>query len=139
MAILFWIFFDQICPKWIKMDQTWSNWISHKSNNVSIESFYIYKKDKNVCLILDFVGSDLYKMDQTWSNWILIYEQNFTSVPIDPCSQNSTTEVMLKPMFLLCARVQMLGKLPIELKGFAVENIGKRIWKSMNVKSVNIL
>ena len=28
MAILFLIFLDQICPKWIKLDQTWSNWIS---------------------------------------------------------------------------------------------------------------
>ena len=29
MAVLFLIFLDQICPKWIKLDQTWSCWISH--------------------------------------------------------------------------------------------------------------
>ena len=53
-----------------KMDQTWSNWISHKSKNVSRKSFHIYKKDNNGCFILDFFGSDLSKLDQTWPNLI---------------------------------------------------------------------
>ena len=65
MAVLFWIFLDQFRPKWIKIDQTCSNWISHQSKNVSIKSCHIYKKDKNGCFILDFFGSDLSKMDQT--------------------------------------------------------------------------
>ena len=43
--------FNQICPKWIKLDQ-----------NVSSD-FQIY-------LFFDQNGSDLSKMDQTWSNWI---------------------------------------------------------------------
>jgi hypothetical protein len=51
-----------------KMDQTWSNWISHKSKNVSPKSLHFYKRDKNACLILDFFGLDLSRMDQTWSN-----------------------------------------------------------------------
>ena len=59
-----------ICPKWIKIDQTWSKWISRQSKNVTIKSRHIYKKHKNGCFILDFFGSDLSKMDQTWSNWI---------------------------------------------------------------------
>ena len=62
MAVLFWIFFDQICPKWIKLDQTW---ISHQSKNVTIKSCHIYKKDNNDCFILDLFGSDLSKLDQT--------------------------------------------------------------------------
>ena len=70
MAILFLIFLDQIRPKWIKLDQTWSNWISHQSKNVTIESCHIYRKDKNGCFVFDFFGSDLSKMDQTWSNLI---------------------------------------------------------------------
>ena len=70
MAGLFLIFLDQICPKWIKLDQTWSKWISHKSKSVSIKSFHIYKKNKNACFIFDFFGSDLSKMDQTWLNLI---------------------------------------------------------------------
>ena len=70
MTVLFLIFLDQICPKWIKLDQTWSNWISRQSKNVTIKSCHIYKKDKNGCLILDFFGSDLSKMDQTWLNLI---------------------------------------------------------------------
>ena len=95
MAFLFWIFFfDQICPKWIKMDQTWTNWISHKSNNVSIESFYIYEKDKNVCLILDFLGSDLSKMDQTWSKLIKL---DFS--PIKKCYHKKSSH--LQKMTLL--------------------------------------
>ena len=35
MAFLFWIFLDQICPKWIKLDQT-----------------YIYRKDMAVIAFL---------------------------------------------------------------------------------------
>ena len=70
MAVLFLIFLDQICPKWIKLDQTWSNWISHQSKNVTIKSCHIYRKDKNGCFVFDFFGSDLSKMDQTWSNLI---------------------------------------------------------------------
>ena len=50
---------DQICPKWIKLDQTCSNWIFHQSKNVSIQSCHIYKKDKNGYFILDQIGSDL--------------------------------------------------------------------------------
>ena len=38
------------------------------SQNDAIKSCSIYKKDKNGCFILDFLGSDLSKMDQTWSN-----------------------------------------------------------------------
>ena len=57
-----------ICPKWIKIDQTWSKWISRQSKNVTIKSRHIYKKDKNGCFIADFFGSDLSKMDQIWSN-----------------------------------------------------------------------
>ena len=70
MAVLFLIFLDQICPKWIKLDQTWSNWISRQSKNVTIKSCHIYKKDNNGRSVFDFCGSDLSKMDQTWSKWI---------------------------------------------------------------------
>ena len=70
MAVLFLIFLDQICPKWIKLDQTWSNWISYQSKNVTIKRCHIYRKDKNGCFVFDFFGSDLSKMDQTWSNLI---------------------------------------------------------------------
>ena len=35
IAILFLIRLDQICSKWIKTDQTWLNWISHLSKNVT--------------------------------------------------------------------------------------------------------
>ena len=68
MAVLFLIFLDQICPKWIKLDQIG---FSHKSKSVSIDSFHIYKKNKNACLVLDFFwfrsvqnGSNLIKLDQ---------------------------------------------------------------------------
>ena len=53
-----------------KMDQTWSNWISRQSKNVTIKRCHIYKKDKNGCFSLDFFGTDPSKMDQTWSNLI---------------------------------------------------------------------
>ena len=65
MAVLIWIFLDQIRPKWIKLDQNGSKWISHQSKNVTIKSCPIYRKDKNGCFILDFFGSDPSKMDQT--------------------------------------------------------------------------
>ena len=70
MAVLFLIFLDQIRPKWIKLDQTWSNWISHQSKNLTIKSCHIYSKDKNGRFVFDFFWSDLSKMDQTWSNLI---------------------------------------------------------------------
>ena len=70
MAVLFWIFLDQIRPKWIKLDQTGWNWISHQSKNVTIKSCNIYREDNNGWFVFDFFGSDLSKMDQTWSNLI---------------------------------------------------------------------
>ena len=51
MAVLFWIFFDQICPKWIKLDQIG---FPHQSKNVTIKSCHIYIKDKNDCFIFEF-------------------------------------------------------------------------------------
>ena len=63
MAVLFLIFLDQICPKWIKLDQTWSNWISHQSKNVTIKSCHIYRKDRNDYFIFDF-------LDQICQKWI---------------------------------------------------------------------
>ena len=85
MTVLFFIFLDQICPKWTKLDQTWSKWISHKSKKVSLKSFHIYKKDKNVCLILDFFGFYLSKMDQTWSNLINWISHKSKNVTIKSC------------------------------------------------------
>jgi len=77
-----------ICPKWIKLDQTWSDlieldqtWskcISHQSKNVTVKSCHIYKKDENGRFIWDFFGSDLSKMDQTWSNWISHKSKNIS-------------------------------------------------------------
>ena len=41
---------------------------STQSQNVTVKSYPIYKKDENVCFILDLFGSYLSKMNQTWSN-----------------------------------------------------------------------
>ena len=60
MAVLFWIFFDQICLKSIKMDQTWSNWISHQSKNVTAKKiwdssiFFSIKPKLDMRLFVDF-------------------------------------------------------------------------------------
>ena len=64
--------------------------------------------------------------------WHLIFEQNSTSMPIDPCplKLHHCTEVMLKLMFLFCARVHMLRKLPIELEGLAL-NIERHLPKEI--------
>ena len=43
MAVLFLIFLDQICPKWIKLDQIG---FLHQSKNVTIKKCRIYRKDK---------------------------------------------------------------------------------------------
>ena len=53
---------SRVGPKWIKLDQTWSNWISHQSKSVTIKSCHIYKKDKNGRFIFDLFGWDLSKM-----------------------------------------------------------------------------
>ena len=42
---------DQICPKWIKLDQIG---FPHQSKNVSIKSCHIYKKIKNYHYIFGF-------------------------------------------------------------------------------------
>ena len=65
MSVWFWIFLDQICPKWIKMDQTWSNWRSHQSKNVAIKSCRIYHEDTNGQKIL-------IRLDQICPKWIKI-------------------------------------------------------------------
>ena len=64
MAVLFFIFLDQICPKWIKLDQTG---FPHQSKNVTIKSCHIFKKNKNSRFIFDFFLDQicLSKMDQT--------------------------------------------------------------------------
>ena len=69
------------------MDQTWSNWISDQSKNVTIKSCHIYRKDKNDCFVFDFFGSDLSKMDQTWSNLIKL---DFS--PIKKCYYKKLSE-----------------------------------------------
>ena len=64
MAALFLIFLDQICPKWIKLDQIE---FPHLSKNVTIKSCHIYRKDKNGCFVFDFLDqicSNLIKLDQ---------------------------------------------------------------------------
>ena len=62
MAVLFLIFLDQICPKWIKLDQIG---FPHQSKNDTKKSCHISRKDKNGCLVFNFFGSDLSKMVQT--------------------------------------------------------------------------
>ena len=61
MAVLFLIFLDQICPKWIKLDQIG---FPHQSKNVTIKSC-IYREDKNGCFVFDLFGLNLSKMDKT--------------------------------------------------------------------------
>ena len=78
-CFIFYLFFFWSDPsKWIKLDQTWSNWISHQSKNVTIKSCHIYRKDKNDCFVFWFFGSDLSKMDQTWSNCTSHQSKNVT-------------------------------------------------------------
>ena len=89
MALLFLIFLDQICPKWIKLDQTWSNLIKldqigfpHQSKNVTIKSCHIYRKDKMAVLFLIF-------FDQICPKWIKLDQIGFShqskNVPIKIC------------------------------------------------------
>jgi len=59
MALLFLIFLDQICPKWIKLDQIG---FPHQSKNVTIKSLHIYRKDKMAVLI--FLDQICPKLDQ---------------------------------------------------------------------------
>ena len=66
MAILFLIFwirsFQNGSRSLIKLDQIG---FPHQSENVTMKSCHIYRKDKNGCFVFDFFGSDLSKMDQT--------------------------------------------------------------------------
>ena len=60
MAVLFLIFLDQICPKWIKLDQIG---FPHQSKNVTKKSCHISRKDKNGYFVFDF-------LDQIRPKWI---------------------------------------------------------------------
>ena len=67
MAVSFLIFLDQICPKWIKLDQIG---FPHQSKSVPIKICHIYRKGKNGCFVFDFFwirsvqnGSNLIKVD----------------------------------------------------------------------------
>ena len=62
MAILFLIFLDQICPKWIKLDQI--GFLTNQKE-IAIKSCHIYHGEKNHHYIFDQIGSQLSKMDQT--------------------------------------------------------------------------
>ena len=42
MAIVFWTRLDQICPKWVKMDQTWSNWNSHLEQRLRFWQHHVW-------------------------------------------------------------------------------------------------
>ena len=60
---------DQICPKWIKLDQMC---IFHLSKNVAIKSCQIYLKNNHDQLFLtrsDEICPKWIKTDQTWSNF----------------------------------------------------------------------
>ena len=61
MAILLLIRLDQICPKWIKLDQ---NEFLTNQKIVNIKSCHIYHEDKNGHFVSDQIESDLSKMDQ---------------------------------------------------------------------------
>ena len=51
MPVMFFIFFGSDLSK---MDQIWSNWISHQSENITIKSCHLYRKGKNDCFVFDF-------------------------------------------------------------------------------------
>jgi hypothetical protein len=77
----FFIRLNQICPKLIKMDQTWSNWIYEE---IIIE---IYRQIFNLIFFwLTQISPKGIKMDLTWSNWIFdetiieIYHQIFNFI-----------------------------------------------------------
>ena len=72
MAVLFLIFMDQICPKWIKLDQIG---FPHQSRNVTIKSCHISRKDKNSCFVSDFFWI---KSVQNGSNLIKIIQIGFS-------------------------------------------------------------
>ena len=58
----FLFFFDQICPKWIKLDQIE---FPHQSKNVTKKVVTFTERIKMAVLFLIFFGSDPSKMDQT--------------------------------------------------------------------------
>ena len=60
MAVLFLIFLDQICPKWIKLDQIG---FPHQSKNVTKKVVTFTERIKMAVLFLIFFGN-LIKLDQ---------------------------------------------------------------------------
>ena len=76
----YFIFFDQnnqICPKWIKIDQIWSNLIS---DAIIIEIYYQIFNFIYFLIRFNQICSEWIKMDQTWSIWIsdeTMYHQIF--------------------------------------------------------------
>jgi hypothetical protein len=70
MAVLFLIFLDQICPKWIKLDQIGFLTNLKKDKN---DYYFLFIFLDQICpkwIKLDQTWSNLIKLDQTWSNWI---------------------------------------------------------------------
>ena len=64
MADLFLTFFDQINPKWIKIDQIG---YPHQSKNVTVKSCHIYRKDKYGWVFLDQICPNWIKLNQNWN------------------------------------------------------------------------
>ena len=79
----FFIRLNQICPKLIKMDQTWSNLIS---DEIIIEIYHQIFNFIHFLIRLNQICPKWIKMDQTWSNWISdeiiieIYHQIFNFI-----------------------------------------------------------
>ena len=68
MVFFFLIFWDQICPKWIKLDQI--GFLTFYYKKLSQKSCHIYKKDKNDCLFFIF-------LDQICPKWIKLDQIGF--------------------------------------------------------------
>ena len=77
MTVLFVIFLVRSVQNQVsKMDQTWSNWISHQSKYATVKSCQSYKKDKKgwvFCLIF---------LDQICSKWIKLVQIRFSPIKI---------------------------------------------------------
>ena len=69
MAVLFLIFLDQISPKWIKLDQNGSKWISHQSKKCYYKKVVIFTKRIKMAVLfwifLDQIHPKWIKLDQT--------------------------------------------------------------------------
>ena len=93
MAVLFWIFLDQICQKWIKLDQTRWNWISHQSKILLLK---VVTSTEWIEMMFDF-----------WFYWIRFVKNGSNLIKLDKIGFLTNQKMLQLKVVTFTERIEM--------------------------------